>query len=178
MAVGDLLKKIGAVAKIEGKKVTPLDVKAEAELPDPDFSKLTDEEVSVWVRRFSLFETRRRLREDNAMSELRKTYADRIYRVTRNWLFIVVLLVVATGITLPNRSGFQAGLWSMKFQLSDPVLIAFIGTTTVNVIALFLAVTAWLFPKDAAVHADTEKPKPKAEGQPADPGNSTTAQKG
>ena len=160
MGVKDLLSKIGGVAKQEGEELTPENIRAEAVLPEPDFSSIPDADVDIWAKRFSLFETARRLQEDRRTSWLRRTYTTRIYGLVRAWLVIVVILVGASGITLPDRTGFWAGLYHAKFELSEPVLIAFIGTTTVNVIALFLAVTAWLFPKDAAaVHAEPQKPR-------------------
>ena len=153
-----LLSRIVGAAKLEEEKASE-STSLEATFPDPDFTSIPEAELDAWAKRYTLRELARRLIEDKRLSALRKTYANRIFLLTIAWLIIVVLLVIFSGITLPERRGFWAGLFQIKFQLSETVLIAFIGTTTVNVIALFLAVTAWLFPKEAGVHIEPEKMK-------------------
>ncbi len=58
-----------------------------------------------------------------------------IFRLVCAWLGFVAVLIALSGWRLGN------------FTLSDSVLIALLGTTTVNVIGVLLAVTGYLFPK-------------------------------
>ncbi len=66
--------------------------------------------------------------------EARKKYAHRIFIITSGWLISVV------GILL--LAGFR------KIVLSDAILIALLGTTTVNVLGFFVIVIQYLFNKD------------------------------
>ena len=72
-----------------------------------------------------------RLRE---LHDTRKQYVGRLFWLITAWLSVVVALVALTA-TLKNI-----------FTLADSVLIAFITSTTVSVIALFVIVAKWLFP--------------------------------
>lgn len=75
--------------------------------------------------------------ESGRLTELhdtRKQYVGRLFWLITAWLAVVVALVALTA-TLKNI-----------FTLADSVLIAFITSTTVSVIALFVIVAKWLFP--------------------------------
>ncbi len=72
-----------------------------------------------------------RLRE---LHDTRKQYVGRLFWLITAWLAVVIALV-ALSATLKNI-----------FTLADSVLIAFITSTTVSVIALFVIVAKWLFP--------------------------------
>lgn len=69
----------------------------------------------------------------------RKTYADRVFVLVRNWLIGIGLILLAQGI---------GTLGPIKFSLSDNVLMALIGGTTLNVIGIFTIVANFLFPKN------------------------------
>jgi hypothetical protein len=68
------------------------------------------------------------------LHDTRKQYVGRLFWLITAWLAVVVVLVALTA-TLKNI-----------FTLADSVLIAFITSTTVSVIALFVIVAKWLFP--------------------------------
>lgn len=75
--------------------------------------------------------------ESERLTELhntRKQYVGRLFWLITAWLAVVIALV-ALSATLKNI-----------FTLADSVLIAFITSTTVSVIALFVIVAKWLFP--------------------------------
>lgn len=75
--------------------------------------------------------------ESGRLTELhntRKQYVGRLFWLITAWLAVVIALVVLSA-TLKNI-----------FTLADGVLIAFITSTTVSVIALFVIVAKWLFP--------------------------------
>jgi hypothetical protein len=64
----------------------------------------------------------------------RRRYSYRIYTITGGWLLCVIGILIAVGL--------------QKLKLSDPVLIALLGTTTVNVLGFFIIVIQYLFNKD------------------------------
>lgn len=68
------------------------------------------------------------------LHDTRKQYVGRLFWLITAWLAVVIALV-ALSATLKNI-----------FTLADSVLIAFITSTTVSVIALFVIVAKWLFP--------------------------------
>lgn len=68
------------------------------------------------------------------LHDTRKQYVGRLFWLITAWLAVVIALV-ALSATLRNI-----------FTLADSVLIAFITSTTVSVIALFVIVAKWLFP--------------------------------
>ena len=65
--------------------------------------------------------------------DLRKAYLPRLFWMIVSWLIVVVLFVLAASIK-----------W---ITLSDSVLIAFITSTTVSVLGLFIVAARWLFPQ-------------------------------
>jgi len=79
----------------------------------------------------------KRLRE---LHNTRKEYVGKLYWLIVMWLVIVVSFVALTA-TLKDF-----------FTLSDNVLIAFITSTTISVIGLFIIVAKWLFPSVGDYH--------------------------
>ena len=79
---------------------------------------------------------KQQLKELKDTHKLRLVYAGRIFWLVCAWLVLVAIAVF--------MSGFD--LWG--FKLSDKVLIAFIITTTINVVGLFIVVAKWMFPGD------------------------------
>ena len=66
--------------------------------------------------------------------EARKRYSHRIFIITTGWLVSVVFILVAVGLE-----------W---LKLPESVLIALLGTTTINVLGFFVIVIQYLFNKD------------------------------
>lgn len=66
--------------------------------------------------------------------EARKRYSNRIYLLTSFWLISVISILVFVGMKV--------------LVLSDAVLIALLGTTTINVLGFFVIVIQYLFNKD------------------------------
>lgn len=77
---------------------------------------------------------KQQVQESADTHKLRLSYAKRLFWLVCSWLACVVIAV--------GFSGFHV----FGFLLSDSVLIAFITTTTVNVVGLFFVVAKWLFP--------------------------------
>lgn len=84
---------------------------------------------------------RERLRSDRADSHQnrreRKKYAHRIFVLISSWAGALVLILLLQGF---------GQLEHFRFSISQPVLLAFIGSTTVEVLGLFYIVTHYLFP--------------------------------
>lgn len=72
--------------------------------------------------------------------EARKGYANKLFILIAVWLAAILAILIAVGF------GQVGGL---TFKLSDPVLLALIGSTTATVIGLFLVVVNYLFPQRA-----------------------------
>lgn len=66
--------------------------------------------------------------------EERKMYASLIFQFTALWCIGLFIILIACGLD--------------KLTLSDTVITAFIGSTTINVFIFFKLVTEYLFNKD------------------------------
>lgn len=75
---------------------------------------------------------KQRVKEATETHDLRKEYLPKLFWLIVVWLALVVAFVFATSIGL--------------ITLSDSVLIAFITSTTVSVLGLFMLAGRWLFP--------------------------------
>jgi len=75
-----------------------------------------------------------RLKEAQDTHRLRLGYAGRIFWLVSAWLVCVAVAVYLSGFKLKG------------FELSSEVLIAFITSTTINVVGLFVVVAKWMFP--------------------------------
>jgi hypothetical protein len=78
----------------------------------------------------------------------RKQYAPRLYALTCGWLGAVAVILLL--------QGFSAGTTHF-FSLGNDVLIALLGTTTVNVIGLFYIVAKYLFPNQTPNEPSSQK---------------------
>lgn len=83
---------------------------------------------------------------EDALHDTRKIYTSRLFWLIVAWPSVVVLFVALTATIKPY------------FNLSDSVLIAFITSTTVSVLGLFMLVAKWLFPQSTK---DENKNLPK-----------------
>jgi hypothetical protein len=85
------------------------------------------------------------LQDKSQYIKARKTYAARVYWLVLGWLIATLLIVLFSGYPGERISLF--GLNMLGPKISDPVLIALISGTSVNVIGLLAIVIAYLFPK-------------------------------
>ena len=75
----------------------------------------------------------------------RKRYADRIYKLVTTWLIFISVVIVLHGITIQGPGTFvRKGL-----NLSDDIVLALIGGTTLNVLGLFFVVLKYLFHRES-----------------------------
>jgi hypothetical protein len=77
------------------------------------------------------------LRQDTAE---RKKYASRFFHLSCAWILIITTILLLQGF---------GSFWFGKcpFKLSEPVVLAVIGSTTANVLGILFVVANYLFPK-------------------------------
>jgi hypothetical protein len=111
---------------------------AEANQPPPQIPEETPPDLSLDLEEhklaFQLECLEQELKELRETHGLRVSYTGRIFWLVVAWLTCVVVCVMF--------SGFRYH----EFRLSDSVIIAFITSTTVNVVGLFVLVAKWMFP--------------------------------
>ena len=154
------ISQIEQAAKLEAASARSGAELSSTESTEPDLSSIPAAQLETWAKRLYLQSLKQQGVEDKLMLDLRIAYADRIFRLTMWWLIGVISLVVCAGISLPQRGSLVELLTGISFRLPDAVLIAFITTTTINVIALFLTVAGWLFPKDIRRDAKAANERP------------------
>jgi hypothetical protein len=133
-APSELTKELQEAAQIEASAVQPNDPLAAA-----GERILQLEEKILRLEHLS-----HDLRVEKDRHKLRVPYIDRLYWLTVIWLLIVIIFL-----------SLQATV--KKFNLSDSVLIAFITSTTVSVIGLFVLVGKWLFPSSEKKETESKK---------------------
>lgn len=115
------------------EKLLPSD-EEEKELFDYEPPYTTNKEERDWIRTKGLAD----------YIKMRRMYGKVILCLTFLWI-IAVLVVV-----------FMQGYSAHGFALSDSVLMLLLGTTTANVIGLFIIVANYLFPKNARDLLDSD----------------------
>jgi hypothetical protein len=134
--IAEAIAEIPEAAEVEIRAVT-----AAAEEVDPDGSLAFSELVALEVQA-----KRADIAHEEELHRTRKTYTSRLFWLIVSWLSVVVLFVALTATLKPY------------FNVSDSVLIAFITSTTVSVLGLFMLVAKWLFPQPTK---DENKSLPK-----------------
>ena len=72
--------------------------------------------------------------------EERKKYGNRIFWFSMSWVVCIVTIILVDGIELPKVE-------SVSFDISETVLLALMGTTTVNILGALFIVMRYLFPQ-------------------------------
>lgn len=130
-------KLLELLAKVKGPESEP-------SLRDPK----AEEEADYYDKEKKRHDHERReiaLRDYQNYVKNRQKYVDRIYMLMIGWMFIVLLVVVAAGMSRPSQPGFLN--WIISFDLPHNVLLALVGSTTGNVIGIFLIVARHLYPR-------------------------------
>jgi hypothetical protein len=97
---------------------------------EPDSQTLLEEKDLDWhEKQISLYEILCKIRE-------REKYANRIFNMVACWLLGIGSLILLDGFFSPYN-------W---FHLSDAIVIAAIGGTTINIVGVFVIVAKHLFP--------------------------------
>ncbi len=102
----------------------------EAEGSSPDLSI----DLEQYRFQFQLDCLEAQLSQLNENHKLRLSYTGRIFWLVIGWLVAVVSSIALSGFSFHG------------FRLSDGVIIAFITSTTVNVVGLFVIVAKWMYP--------------------------------
>jgi len=134
--------------KLERLKVRLQKDASSPPIPLPAAKEAAKAEASAFQKRAErdnhrLDMDRKRLNNQSLRDDIssRKDFAYKLFGLAVAWLFAVYWMV------LLNGGGF------VQLEISDNVILAMIGSTTVNVLGLFYIVANYLFP--------TKKPTPK-----------------
>nr|WP_315219783.1 hypothetical protein [uncultured Flavobacterium sp.] len=93
----------------------------------PDIPSSNDERIFFEKHQHDMAHSKQNMEE-------RKMYASLIFQFTIVWCIGLFVIIIACGLG--------------NLQLSDTVITAFIGSTTINVFIFFKLVTEYLFNKD------------------------------
>lgn len=106
--------------------------------PDAEEKTVSSIELNKRLEEYNRFkEETEGIKQDR---EERKVYAGKTFNLLCVYMVCVGALLLMSGYSEPENA---------KFHLSDPVLIAILGTTTTNVLGIFYFVANYLFPKRA-----------------------------
>lgn len=101
---------------------------------DDTASKLERTNISDAQKQLDLKIKEQQLDQEKDNHNLRKSYANKIFWLISVWLSCVILILTASGFKVYTQ-----------FGLPNYVLIAFVITTTINVVGLFAIVAKWMF---------------------------------
>jgi hypothetical protein len=107
-----------------------IDTQTEPDSPVADANSAYNAEINYLLKKEVLASLQQNNRD-------RFIFARYTFIITCVWIFIVISIVFLNGLRYPDGSPV--------LQLSDPVLIALITTTTLNVFGFFLLVIKFLF---------------------------------
>jgi len=116
----------------EERTISAVDEKIESFSPGEKLVGVVEDEDLERKYRQGFQEAQLQSLRDDIRAKKNMTY--RIFWMVVVWLVAILLMVALSGIG------------GLNFDLSDAVLIALLGSTTVNVTAFFLVVTKYLFP--------------------------------
>lgn len=112
------------------------DGEIKVESPDAEEKTVSTIELNKRLEEYNRFkEETEGIKQDR---EERKVYAGKTFSLLCVYMVCVGVLLLMSGYSEPENA---------KFHLSDPVLIAILGTTTTNVLGIFYFVANYLFPK-------------------------------
>lgn len=97
-----------------------------------ELSELADEKVKISSQKVELAIKREELASRREDRLLRKKLAERIYGFVSIYMYAILCILMLNGLPL-------------NFSLSDNVLIVLLGTTTANVIGIFMVVATYYF---------------------------------
>ena len=118
---------------------TSLDaIRAGAVPPVDEDAKLEEDEFVAEAQRLELERQKADLESHKQDTVLRGKFTRRIFALIVVWLVVVLVIVLF--------EGFHTTICAHNFQLSDNVLLALIGSTTANVLGVFIIVVHYLFP--------------------------------
>jgi hypothetical protein len=106
------------------------------DIPKPEITGASDEKAQKEFESFRQKQLHEQAMKGGQLDlSLRGAFTWIIFGLVLIWLFFVGGVIVAAGFK-----------WN-AFTISDAVLLGLLGTTTANIVGLFLVVTNYLFPK-------------------------------
>jgi hypothetical protein len=92
----------------------------------------TQKDLALIREEIEIGQLKQTVKDERTMLKQRKRYASRLFDLSCYWLLFIGASLLFAG--------------KEELKVSDPVLIALITTTTLNVLGLFYIVARWLFP--------------------------------
>jgi hypothetical protein len=103
----------------------------------PEIPDVPDSETQVEFLDFEEQHNKLLLHDHRQNIGLRKEFAGKIYWLVIAWVASILVLLVLEGFKIDG------------FSLSNSVLLALIGSSTLNIVGLLYVVTHYLFPKNS-----------------------------
>jgi hypothetical protein len=103
-----------------------------------DKQKRIEQELTLREHQLKVQSIANDLKSQELILQKRHEYADGLYRLVFIWLLVIVAFLL--------MDGFSLILKDHKFVLSDTVILALIGGTTITVLGLFTIVATYFFP--------------------------------
>jgi hypothetical protein len=101
-------------------------------------AKLEETWFNAESKRLELAKRRAELDSNIQDTKLRGQFTKRIFLLILGWLSVVLGIIIF--------QGFKFTIFTHSFGLSNAVLLALIGSTTANVLGVFVIVVHYLFP--------------------------------
>jgi len=102
--------------------------------PLPDVSDIPDQFTEADIFQYAQEQQKLILENLKQDIELRKEYAQKIYWLVVGWVAAILVIL------------FLQGFSQNGFSLANSVLLALVGTTTLNIVGLLYVITHYLFP--------------------------------
>ena len=110
----------------------------EAREPHQDRFVFTTEQVEAAMGQ-------KRVEELGVDIELRKTYANKAFLLAVGWIAGILLLLVMNSSEDSINLSYWGGLYHLRVRISDTVMLALVGSTTLNILGGFYLVLKYLF---------------------------------
>jgi len=122
----------------------PLDsIQAEPAPLGDETAKLEETWFAAEAKRLELEKLRAELESNKQDTKLRGQFTKRIFLLILVWLSTVLGIVIF--------QAFKVTISAHSFFLSDKILLALIGSTTANVLGVFVIVVHYLFPESRKI---------------------------
>jgi hypothetical protein len=103
----------------------------------PDIPDVPDSETEEEITNFEQQHNKLVLQDHSQNIKLRKEFATKIYWLVIGWVAAILAILILEGFRICN------------FSLTNSVMLALIGSSTLNIVGLLYVVTHYLFPKNS-----------------------------
>jgi len=101
----------------------------------PEISDSPDPQTEEEITRFDYEHNKLVLQEHQQTISLRTDFAKKIFRLVIGWVIAIFGILILQGFAIA------------RFNLANSIILALIGSTTLNIVGLLYVVTHYLFPQ-------------------------------